>query len=128
MKKKLVKKIFVVDDSEFESNILQDYILTNSMHNVCVFGTGEDCIRALADEPDVIILDYTLNSVHPNAADGGQILHTIKKIAPEIHVVMLSSQDDYGIAIQTVMKGADTYIVKDTDAFEKIVRVIHELD
>ncbi len=128
MKKKLVKKVFVVDDSEFESNILQDYITTNTMHKVQVFDTGEDCLRNLGEEPDVIILDYTLNSVKADAANGGQILNTLKKLAPGIHVVMLSSQDDYGVALQTVMKGADTYIVKDLDAFEKIVRVIHELD
>src|ERR1043165_152139 len=99
MNKKLVKKVFVVDDSEFESSMLQDYLTTNTMHKVQVFGTGEECINHLVEEPDVIVLDYTLNSIKENAADGAQILTSIKKIDPSIHVIMLSSQDAYGVAI-----------------------------
>lgn len=128
MSRKISKNIFVVDDSKFESSLLQDYITDNTVHKVTVFGTGEECITHLVDEPDLIILDYNLNSVNAEAADGDKILTKIKQIAPTVHVVMLSSQEAYGVALKTVMHGADTYIIKDNDAFAKIVALIQEMN
>lgn len=124
MGKKLVKNIFVVDDNELLSTMLEDYITSKTMYKVRVFSTGEECINHLHEEPDVIILDYNLNSVDTTAADGGKILDAIKRIDSSIHVIMLSSQDSYGTALKTINKGADTYIVKDDNAFEKLVSFI----
>ncbi len=107
---------------------LQDYITSKTKHEVQTYGTGEECLDHLADEPDVIILDYNLDDVDKNAANGSEILETIKKIDPTIHVVMLSGQDAYGTALQTIMKGADSYIVKDEEAFDKIVKTIDDLN
>ena len=41
---------------------------------------------------------------------------------------MLSSQDAYGTALQTIRKGAEDYVIKDEDAFEKIVSIIDGLN
>lgn len=128
MHKKLSKKIFVVDDNEMLTMALEDYLTRKTMHKVQVFGTGEECMRHLDEEPDVIILDYNLNSVEENAANGAQILEAIKRLDRSIHVIMLSSQDAYGTALQTIMKGADTYILKDADAFAKIEAIIQEMN
>lgn len=127
MLKKLSRKVFIVDDNEMLTMALQDYLTRKTMHTVEVFGTGEECIRHIDEQPDIIILDYNLNSVEENAANGEQILEVIKKLDPSIHVIMLSSQDAYGTALKTVMKGADTYILKDADAFGKIEALIEGL-
>ena len=127
MVKKLVKKVFVVDDNELFSMALEDYIKDKTRHEVRIFLTGEDCIQHLDEGPDVIILDYNLNSVDKDAANGAKILEEIKKLDYSIHVIMLSGQDAYGAALQTITKGAEEYIVKDKDSFEKIVRLIDGL-
>ena len=49
-----------------------------------------------------------------------QILESIRKMDAHIKVIMLSSQEAYGTALQTISKGATEYIIKDEDAFEKI--------
>lgn len=129
MNKKLVKKIFVVDDNELMAATLEDYIESKTKHEVETFGTGEECIEHLADgKPDVIVLDYHLNSVDENAADGAQILDTIKKIDHSIHVIMLSGQGTYGTALQTIAMGADSFILKDDDAFAKVVETINAIE
>src|ERR1019366_9180928 len=109
------KNIFIVDDDEMMAAMLSDHLLINPLNKVTVFNTGEDCIRNLHLNPDVIILDYQLNSVFVGAADGLQILQQIKKMDKDVHVIMLSSQDDYGKALQTIVKGALEYVVKNDE-------------
>jgi len=126
MQNKLVKKIFVVDDDEMLSTALEDYLKRKTLHEVMLFNTGEDCLKHLKDEPDIIVLDYNLNSVYKDAANGIQILEAIKKLDAHIKVIMLSSQEAYGTALQTISKGATEYIIKDEDAFEKIATLCNQ--
>ena len=121
MNKKVVKKIFVVDDDEMLSTALEDFLKRKTLHHVQVFNTGEECLKFLADEPDIIILDYNLNSVYKDAANGMKILEAIKNEDRAIRVIMLSSQQAYGTALQTISMGAEEYVIKAPDAFEKIV-------
>ena len=117
----IVKKIFVVDDDEMLSMALEDYLERNSSHEVHVFSTGEECLEHLEEQPDIIILDYNLNSVKKDAANGLIILEAIKKLNDSIKIIMLSSQEATWIVVQTVKMGASEYVVKDESAFEKIL-------
>ena len=128
MANKMVKKIFVVDDDEMMSTLLEDYLTSKTFHEIHLFSTGEECLKHLREQPDVIILDFNLDSEDKSAANGMQILESIKKINKYIHVIMLSSQDAYGTALQTIRKGAEDYVIKDEDAFEKIVAIIDGLN
>ncbi len=123
MHSKIAKKIFIVDDDQLQTTMLEDYLTREIKHHVTTFTTGEECIKHLDDQPDIIILDYNLNSVYNGAANGIKILEHIKKMDHAIRVIMLSSQEDYGVALLTVTKGAEDYIIKDDEAFEKIAEI-----
>jgi len=118
------KNIFVVDDDEMMLQMLADHLRKNPLHKVSTFATGEECISKLSLDPDVIILDYQLNTIVHDAKDGMQILQQIKKLDKTVKVIMLSSQDEYGKALQTIMKGAEEYVVKDNDAFKRIDAIL----
>lgn len=128
MGRKIAKKIFIVDDCDMLSMALEDYLTRETMHDVVVFNTGEECLKNLREQPDVVILDYNLNSAVKDAANGLQILEEIKKRNKYIHVIILSSQDEYGTALQTLRKGAEEYVMKDESAFEKVVSIIDGLN
>jgi two-component system OmpR family response regulator len=121
------KKIFIVDDDPMLTVALEDYLTRKIPHIISSFDTGEKCLEHLSEKPDVIILDYYLNTVQKDAASGLEILNTIRKHYPSIHVIMLSSQEHYGIALKTLQKGAEQYVIKDDEAFEKIARMINEI-
>lgn len=123
---KMVKKIFVVDDDEMLLEAIEDYITRKTKHKVQLFKTGEECLEQLDQEPDVVILDYNLNAVFKDAANGLKILEMIKKMNKNIRVIMLSSQEAYGAAMQTINKGAEEYVIKDEASFEKIVTICNE--
>lgn len=121
------KKIFVVDDDPMLTEAMSDFLTRSAQHDVKIFATGEECLKHLADPPDVVILDFHLNSVQKSAANGMEILQLIKKHYPQIHVIMLSSQERYGTAVQTLQKGAEQYVIKGEDAFEKVSRIVNAL-
>lgn len=118
------KNIFVVDDDEMVAAMFSDHLKENPLYNVYTFSTGEECIANLHLDPDVILLDYTLNAIKHDAADGRQILKQIRELDKEVHVIMLSSLDDYGKALQTIMEGAVEFVVKDNNAFKRIDHIL----
>ena len=121
------KQIFIVDDDAMFAEMLKDHLSKNPQLKVSVFSSGEECLKNLFQKPTVIILDYYLNDNSKEAADGLEILSEIKKHNEKIHVIMLSGQEHYGIALQTIAKGAEQYVIKDDQAFEKISKYLIEL-
>lgn len=120
------KKIFIVDDDTILSTALEDYLTRKIAHRIHSFNCGEECLKHLTEKPDVIILDYFLNTVQKDAATGLGILQLIKKHNQALRVIMLSSQESCDIATQTIQQGAEQYVIKDEQAFEKISRMINE--
>lgn len=123
----MARKIFIVDDDVVLATMLADHLRTSFPHAVEVFHTGEDCLAHLSEHPDLVILDHHLNNVVKNAADGLRILQLIKKLDRKVHVIMLSSQSHYGIALQTVQQGAERYVIKGKDQFDEIDRIVQEV-
>ena len=75
----------------------------------------------------MIIIDYYLNSVNKDAANGLDTMEQIKKKHHAIHFIMLSNQERYGIALNSITKGAEQYVIKDEEAFGKIVEILEAL-
>ncbi len=118
------KKIFIVDDDEMLTEALSDFLTRNVNHDISIYHTGEDLLKHIFEKPDVIILDFYLNTVNKDAANGLEILETIHEHLDNIRVIMLSSQESYVTATQSIQKGAMQYIIKDEDAFQKIADFI----
>lgn len=121
------RKIFIVEDDPMQADLLKDRLTRDTPHEVKVFYTGESCIRSITENPEVIIIDYHLNSNDRTAANGVDILTSLKKFLPSAYIIMLSSQERYGVALQSIQKGAEQYVVKDQEAFEKINTLINTL-
>ena len=121
------KKIFVVDDDKMYATMLADH-LEEQGFAVKAFATGEDCLAHLGENPDFIILDYYLDSEVPGAKNGLEILQEIKKADEDVRVIMLSSQEHYGVALQTIAKGAIYYVIKDLQSFKEIDNVLQGME
>ena len=121
------KKIFIVDDDPMLIEALSDYLKRSAAHQITSFETGEACLAQLSEKPEIIILDFHLNTRVKEAANGMEILQSIRRIDKNIHVIMLSSQERYAIAMQTIQKGAEQYVIKDETAFEKVAEIVNGL-
>jgi two-component system, OmpR family, response regulator len=124
MRKKNQTSIFIVEDNEVYILALRANIestFKNKHINIFSFETGEKCMLKFRDEkPQVVILDYHLNSKYPDAADGIEILDWIKKENQDTNVIMLTSDDKIDIAIKSFTHGASDYVVKTETQFMKI--------
>ena len=121
------KNIFVVDDDKMFATMLADHLEEQGRYTITTFGTGEECLEHLGEIPDVIILDYYLDSNVPGAKNGLEILQAIHKNAPDQKVIMLSAQEHYGVALQTIASGAVQYVIKDLQAFKEIDSILEEM-
>jgi DNA-binding NarL/FixJ family response regulator len=121
------KLLFIVDDDEMLSAMLADYLSMYEEFSISAFSTGEDCLKQMHKKPYLVILDFNLNSVDPNAANGLQILKAIKRINNNTFVIMYSSQAQYGAVIEAIGKQALDYVIKDKQAFLKIGNIIENL-
>ena len=122
-----IKTIFIVDDDATQAMMLQDHLSKYSSITVHVFGSGEDCLKNLSLKPQIIFLDYNFDLAGKNAMDGMEILKEIRKIDPEIEVVMFSGQDKIEVAVNTMKYGAFDYIVKNESAFHRSENVIFNI-
>ena len=118
-------KVFIVDDEPLLTSMLSDYLseLDDSLR-IRSFATGEACLQQLHEQPDLVILDYYLNSREKDAANGMDILKEIKEQNRTLPVIMLSSQDSYGKAAQTIQYGAIHYVIKGREAFREILELV----
>ncbi len=119
-------KIFIVEDNKLYANVLKKQLSQNDSYLVKVFENGRDCIANLADNPDVITLDYTLPDMN-----GAEILAKVKENSPDSHVIIISGQNDINTAVGLLKDGAYDYIMKGPDTRERltnIIKNIHESD
>jgi two-component system, OmpR family, response regulator len=117
-------RIFLADDDPIYLKWLEIEFLMQPNFIVETFPTGEKCLENLSHNPDVVILDYHLDSMNKNAISGVETLDRIKAHNPEIPVVMLSSQDKIDVAINCMHHRAFDYVVKSETAFARLQKII----
>jgi two-component system, OmpR family, response regulator len=117
-------KIFLVDDDIIYLRLLEIEFLQHADFIVESFATGESCIEKLSQAPDIIILDYYLDSIDKHAMNGIEVLDKIKIYNPDIPVVMLSSDDKIDVAINCMDHKAIDYVVKSETAFIRLQMII----
>jgi DNA-binding NtrC family response regulator len=117
-------KVFIVDDDDLFLKALVIQFRENPIYEVVTFATGELCIEDIHNTPDIVILDYHLNSIEKNAMNGLKTLDIIKKINNDIPVIMVSAQDKIEVAVSCIHHKAIDYVVKSETAFVRLQKII----
>ncbi len=124
MKTKNPISIFIVDDDKMFStaleNDIQDVFVSKNIQTR-KFEVAETCLIEFKKHvPDIVILDYHLNSKYSDAMNGLEMLKKIKKAAPETDVIMLTREDKVDLAMNLLHHGASDYVLKSETVFRKI--------
>ncbi len=117
-------KLFLVDDDALFLKLMEIEFLQHPEFTIETYASGERCMESISNNPDVIILDYHLDGMDKNAMNGIETLNKIKIYNRNIQVVMLSSQDNVDVAINSVQNKAIDYVVKSETAFLRIEKII----
>lgn len=116
--------VFLVDDDALYLRLLEIQFLEIGGYEIESFSSGEECLENLSKKPDLIVLDYFLNSVNKDAKNGIEILDQIKEFDEHIPVVILSAQDKIEVAIDCMHHGAFDYVVKSETVFMRLQKII----
>jgi two-component system response regulator AtoC len=116
--------IYIVDDEETIRRLLQHWVTNKWGYEARIFGTGEECLDALQDDPDLVLMDIMMPGI-----GGIDALKEIKKRDSNIPVIMLSAQGDLQVAVESLKLGASDYFGKPIDfpKLEAVVRTILQL-
>ena len=117
-------KLYLFDDDALFLKALEIEFLQHADFNIETYKTGELCMKNIANDPDVIILDYQLDGIDKSAMNGIKTLDKIKLHNSDIPVIMLSSQDKIDVAINCMHHKAFDYVVKSETAFMRLQKVI----
>lgn len=116
--------LFIVDDNKSLVTALKQYLLTKFEGNINIttFYDGESCLEKVNEYTDVVILDHFLNG-----KNGLEVLKEIKEINPKTEVIMLTSNEDIALAIQSFRAGATDYVIKGPSSWKKITQLVHHV-
>ncbi len=120
-------KIFLVDDNALYLKSLELEFNEQTEFIIETYATGELCIQNLTHNPNVIILDYLLDSIDKNAMNGVKILDKIKAFNQDIPIVMLSSQNDIEVAVNCMHHRAFDYVEKSETAIFRLKKIIKKI-
>jgi CheY-like chemotaxis protein len=120
------KIIFVVDDDPFITMLVEKRF-TPEGYRVVVFDYGEDCLKELDQNPDLIILDYLFHRSGGEVMNGMAILDAIKLRKPDIPVIILSGQDKGEVVLELARKGIEEYVIKDNKLIDNLSNAIKEI-
>lgn len=109
--------IFLVDDDPIFLMVMETQFKEQTNYQIRTFSTGEECLKNLSQKPNIVFLDYNLNTANPKAMNGLKVLEKIKAADYGIQVIMLSSQESIAVAINCMKHHAFDYIIKSEAAF-----------
>lgn len=104
-------RIFIVEDSFTWSFMLETILHDNGNFRISTFKDGHSCLDDLGNNPDIVILDHTLEG----DLNGLDTFKAISKLKPKTPVIVISGQEDIQVTADFMRMGAFDYIQKDRE-------------
>ncbi|MDF2836241.1 MAG: two component transcriptional regulator, LuxR family [Paenibacillus sp.] len=103
-------KIVIVDDHAMVRSGLRMLLSSNGAIEVAAEAAdGDEGIRAaLEHRPDVVLMDLNM----PQGKDGLTAASELKKLLPDVAILMLSMHDDSAYLFRAIEAGASGYVLK----------------
>jgi two-component system OmpR family response regulator len=116
--------LFIVDDNKSLVMALKQYLQNKFGINlkISTFNDGESCLQKVNEDTHVVILDHYMEG-----KNGVEVLKSIKAINPKTEVIMLSGNEDMGVAIESFRAGAIDYVVKGPTAWARITKLVNHV-
>ncbi|MBI2560095.1 MAG: sigma-54-dependent Fis family transcriptional regulator [Planctomycetes bacterium] len=102
-----IEKILVVDDEMVSREYLHEVLVRNH-YDVIMASNGQEAVERFGkEECDLIFLDMKMPGM-----GGIEVLENIKRISPEIIIIIITAYGTVESAVDAMKKGAYDYIIK----------------
>lgn len=115
-------KIYVVEDSEWYQKLLVYTLSLNPDYEVKSFSNGQDFLKSMHENPDIVTLDYRLPDF-----SGLEILKRIRQENNEVQVILISEQEDIDTVVKLLKLGVYDYITKSDDIKERLLNTVQNI-
>jgi DNA-binding NtrC family response regulator len=116
-------KLLIVDDEPEYVQVLIERLTVRGLDVTGSYSGAEALREVSGDLPDVVILDVAMP-----IKDGVDTLVDLKRIAPDLPVIMLSGHADMGTAIRVLELGAYNYLIKPISLDELVYNIEDAFD
>ncbi len=117
-KKSAIINVLLVDDEKGYLNVLSNRLLKRSIHATKAF-SGTEAIQILRKKDfDVVVLDLKMEDM-----DGIEVLKIMKKMVPELPVIILTGHGSQTAAQEGMLFGAFDYLTKPCELKELMDKI-----
>jgi DNA-binding NtrC family response regulator len=107
--------VMVVDDEDTIRSVYSQVVAEDG-HRVTTAASAEEALALLRkDQAQIVITDINMGGMN-----GIQLLREVKKINPDIQVIMLTGQTTVDLIIDSLRLGAFDYLIKPVDELDLI--------
>jgi len=118
------KLIFFVDDDKMMLDLMEYTFKCRDGFEVKSFYSGEECLKNMHLNPNVIVLDYYLGGGESRVMSGLETLRKINELRDGIPVIILSREKSKKLIDEFILSGAKEYVIKDDYFIDTLVEAI----
>jgi len=119
------KLIFFVDDEPMFINLMEYTFKCRNGYAVQTFGNSKDCLDHMDKKPDMVVVDFFLNS--NDSMTGMDLVKKIKEINPATLLIFLSGNDDDAVMAEALSLGVERYILKDGYFIDNLIECVTKI-
>jgi DNA-binding NarL/FixJ family response regulator len=120
MPERTTPRVLVVDDIDGSRDLAREVLEHDGIEVAGEADSGEGAIRMAQElHPDVVLMDVRMQGI-----DGIEATRRLKRILPNVHVIILSVFDDEALMDEAAEAGASAHITKGSSASQLTARVL----
>lgn len=118
------KLLFFVDDDKMMLNLMEYTFKCREGFDVKSFVSGEECLKHVQLNPELIVLDYYMGSEEEGSLSGLDTLKKIREMGSKATIVALSREKDEATIAEFMQNGAQKYVVKGDYFIDTLIETI----
>lgn len=120
--------VFILNDNVEVAGKLRKYLAKRfgGLLNISLFFSSRSCLNRLDGDVHLVVVDDYLYEGANKTTPGLDVLKRIKEKQPQTEVVILTSNEDVGTAVEAMKLGARDIIVNHRGAWQRIMSIIDQ--